>query len=161
KEVEITLVVDEPVTVELTIEYLVTGASWTPEYNARLDRDSSIHFEYFAFVIQQTGEPWPELPLTLSTASLSENPYLPQIEVWRIDKQNFDNIRPGARQQEQEVRSAMDVTHTVRIPPPAQITEGEEKKLHDEQLRLAKMQTESSEVNVEYRSERPLEIPSD
>jgi hypothetical protein len=57
-----------PATVRLN--YLVTGASWHPQYKLRAgakDKDP-VTVEYLASVEQQTGEDWTNVNLTLSTA---------------------------------------------------------------------------------------------
>ena len=53
----------------LSIAYLVTQASWSPIYNARLIDSDSVELSYFGQVTQNTGEDWEDVKLTLSTAS--------------------------------------------------------------------------------------------
>jgi hypothetical protein len=49
--------------------YLVGSASWSPQYRLRGGAaDATVRLEYLAAVFQQTGEPWPGVRVTLSTA---------------------------------------------------------------------------------------------
>jgi Domain of unknown function (DUF4139)/N-terminal domain of unknown function (DUF4140) len=49
--------------------YLVNSANWWPQYRLRGAADNaSVRLEYLADVVQQTGEAWPGVAVTLSTA---------------------------------------------------------------------------------------------
>jgi hypothetical protein len=49
--------------------YLVDAASWRPQYRLRgAAGDAPVRLEYLAAVVQQTGEAWPDVRVTLSTA---------------------------------------------------------------------------------------------
>jgi len=49
--------------------YLVSAATWTPQYRLRGGADNAlVGLEYLAAVVQQTGEDWPDIRATLSTA---------------------------------------------------------------------------------------------
>jgi len=54
---------------DLTLSYIVPGASWTPAYDARVTTaDRTVELGYFGVVRQNTGEDWRDVALTLSTA---------------------------------------------------------------------------------------------
>ncbi len=58
---------NQPSTVRLG--YLVTAANWVPHYRLRGGgADAPVRFEYLASVVQQTGETWSGVRVTLSTA---------------------------------------------------------------------------------------------
>ncbi len=66
-----------PATVAL--RYLVGEATWTPKYAARADLTaSSLSLEYDALILQNTGEAWEDIELTLSTAQPTQRaqPYV-------------------------------------------------------------------------------------
>src|SRR5690606_12922685 len=68
-QVSVGLAAQTPGNVELTVSYLVAGASWTPLYDIRVPQgDAEVSVDYSASVSQTTGEDWPELALLLSTA---------------------------------------------------------------------------------------------
>ncbi len=72
RSVEIDLHLEKAGEVDVTLEYLVPGASWKPMYDARLLDDSGqVELTYLAEVTQHTGEDWKSVDLTLSTASPS------------------------------------------------------------------------------------------
>ncbi|MBE2250505.1 MAG: mucoidy inhibitor MuiA family protein [Myxococcus sp.] len=59
---------------QLSLTYLVGGASWTPAYEARAaEAARSVDFSTFATVTQVTGEDWSGVRLSLSTAVPSQN----------------------------------------------------------------------------------------
>ncbi len=77
-----------PTSGDVTIElvYLVSNATWHPSYNIRAAGDlSGASVEYDAVLVQQTGEDWKNVALTLSTAQprLAANP--PTLDPWYVD----------------------------------------------------------------------------
>jgi uncharacterized protein (TIGR02231 family) len=59
---------------QLSLGYLVGGASWTPAYEARAAEGAkAVDFATFATVTQATGEDWSHVKLTLSTAVPAQN----------------------------------------------------------------------------------------
>jgi uncharacterized protein (TIGR02231 family) len=81
-EVEVTRAGD--LTVELS--YVVSGAGWQPLYDVRLLEDELPVLEvgYLAQVTQRTGEDWPDVALTLSTARPALAATLPELDPWYI-----------------------------------------------------------------------------
>jgi uncharacterized protein (TIGR02231 family) len=59
---------------DLSLTYLVGGASWTPAYEVRANEaGQQVELSTFATVTQVTGEDWSGVKLTLSTAVPSQN----------------------------------------------------------------------------------------
>ncbi len=59
---------------QLSLNYLVGGASWTPAYEARAsEANKTVDFATFATVTQVTGEDWSNVKLSLSTAVPAQN----------------------------------------------------------------------------------------
>ncbi|KST67005.1 hypothetical protein BC008_28445 [Mastigocoleus testarum BC008] len=72
---------------ELEISYVVTGATWTPLYDLRVDSVShSVYLSYLAEISQNSGEDWNNVALTLSTAKPGLGTLPPQLKPWYIDK---------------------------------------------------------------------------
>lgn len=72
-------------TAELALTYLVGGASWTPEYEARaLETESAVEFSTWATIHQGTGEDWSQVELVLSTAVPSQNATPPELKVLQL-----------------------------------------------------------------------------
>lgn len=100
-----------PTSGDVTIElvYLVSNATWHPSYNIRAAGDlSGASVEYDAVLVQQTGEDWKNVALTLSTAQprLAANP--PTLDPWYVD---VATPQPAGRAYEGVAASAP--------PPPA------------------------------------------
>lgn len=54
----------------LRLRYLVNNATWTPSYNVRAeDAGQDVRVEYYASIQQLSGEEWPDVTMTLSTAT--------------------------------------------------------------------------------------------
>jgi uncharacterized protein (TIGR02231 family) len=72
--VEVLVTCPQGKSAQLSLSYLVGGASWTPAYEARAAETSkSVDFTTFATVSQATGEDWVGVKLSLSTAIPSQN----------------------------------------------------------------------------------------
>ena len=68
---------------DLDLTYVVTGAAWQPLYDIR-SSDASIEVSYLAQVAQNTGEDWPQVAVTLSTARPSVTLALPELAPWYL-----------------------------------------------------------------------------
>ncbi|KAG8704390.1 hypothetical protein FRC09_003548 [Ceratobasidium sp. 395] len=75
---------------ELMLTYVVSNARWTPLYDVRAsiaqspDTKATIALHYRASITQTTGENWPDVALTLSTASPQLGSAVPNLSAWRI-----------------------------------------------------------------------------
>jgi uncharacterized protein (TIGR02231 family) len=69
---------------EIEVTYGVTGASWQPLYDVRLV-ESKVSLGYLANVTQQTGEDWPGVQLSLSTARPAVSTTIPELHPWYLD----------------------------------------------------------------------------
>jgi prefoldin subunit 5 len=74
KTVQVDLRLAQEDEVEVTLEYMIPGATWKPLYDARLVGDKDrVELNCFAEVTQRTGEDWENVDLVLSTARPSQN----------------------------------------------------------------------------------------
>ena len=74
---------------ELRLTYDVTGARWEPAYDVHLDpRSDQVTVSLWAAVQQATGEDWPGVELTVSTAAPT-TPVLPELPAWRIGEREL------------------------------------------------------------------------
>ena len=86
-EREANIVVDKqsPEAGKVRLNYLVSSASWRPEYKFRAGKDRDpIQVEYLAAVMQQTGEDWTSAQLTLSTAEPMLNAGPPELKMLEV-----------------------------------------------------------------------------
>jgi uncharacterized protein (TIGR02231 family) len=71
---------------DLALTYAVPGASWTPNYDARVNsNEKTIALSYSGIVRQNTGEDWKDVALTLSTARPSMGGAAPALTPWALD----------------------------------------------------------------------------
>ncbi|CUA74076.1 Protein F37C4,5 [Caenorhabditis elegans] [Rhizoctonia solani] len=88
--VTVTVLAETDGKAELMLTYVVSNASWTPLYDIRAaiakspDATSKMMLHYRASITQTTGENWPEVGLTLSTASPQLGSKVPTLSPWKI-----------------------------------------------------------------------------
>lgn len=68
---------------DLELTYVATGAGWQPLYDIR-STDGSVEVSYLAQVAQNTGEDWPNVTVTLSTARPSLTLAIPELNPWYV-----------------------------------------------------------------------------
>jgi uncharacterized protein (TIGR02231 family) len=91
-------------TARITLEYEISGASWAPLYEARLDTQSArLEWVQRAEVRQNTGEAWDDVVLHLSTARPALGGRLPELRPWFLD------IAPPPRPSPRRETNAMDM----------------------------------------------------
>lgn len=80
-EVDVEVTSPGELTIELT--YGVSQAAWSPLYDVRVG-ETQLELTYLAEVHQRTGEDWPHVTLTLSTARPSVTLTAPELTPWYI-----------------------------------------------------------------------------
>ncbi|WP_056710292.1 mucoidy inhibitor MuiA family protein [Bosea sp. Leaf344] len=103
---DVTIAVDaqKPVAAEFTVSYRVSGAGWTPQYEARLttagqDGKPELAFIRRAELRQRSGEAWNDVALSLSTtrsAGGTRAPDLPPLQVLFFEPPALYETRRGA-----------------------------------------------------------------
>jgi uncharacterized protein (TIGR02231 family) len=76
-----------PGKLDIELSYLISGASWRPRYDARVDvAASQVRLTQQALVTQRTGEDWQQVALSLSTARPNAAVTLPdEPDPWYVD----------------------------------------------------------------------------
>lgn len=74
---------------ELALSYLISNASWHPQYDVRVEPNEqqntgSVEITYIGIVQQATGEKWEQVELALSTARPSLAATLPELQPWYL-----------------------------------------------------------------------------
>jgi len=73
----------KPCSIDLTVSYLTQNATWRPVYDARASFETQeVELGCYAMVKQETGEPWQNVEMFLSTARPSVEGKLPAIDPW-------------------------------------------------------------------------------
>lgn len=79
---------------DVAVSYTVPGASWAPNYDARvLSSERAVALSYFGLVRQSTGEDWKDVALTLSTARPNLGGAAPTMNPWSLDVFNAIALR--------------------------------------------------------------------
>lgn len=120
----------------LRLRYLVDNASWTPSYNARGDvKGGAMTLEYFASVVQMSGEDWGGVQLELSTATpamIAKGPDLAPMQVSLAapmdggrTKDFYANAKSELRQQQRDLDNRRSMESLAKnIPAPSQAPAG-------------------------------------
>jgi uncharacterized protein (TIGR02231 family) len=117
-EVRIDLAAEAPTRVTLSVSYNVRGARWNPLYDARLDtgtkeRKPALELVRRAEILQQTGEDWADVTLSVSTVRTAKGGSAPELAslvvkypepprpvASRADEARPRSAAPGAARQE-------------------------------------------------------------
>lgn len=74
----------------VTVKYLVHDAGWTANYDLRVNAiNQPMQLMYKAKVYQNSGEDWNKVDLTLSTGNPNISNYLPELETYKLDFNNY------------------------------------------------------------------------
>jgi uncharacterized protein (TIGR02231 family) len=147
---------------ELTIEvsYIVGGVGWKPMYDLRLlekEGNPSLEISYLAEVTQNTGEPWDEVSLSLSTARPALSRIRPELEPWFLSPP--EPVRPIALAQvpAEAVPSSMARRTALKSLSPR----GEVQNEKGERAEEGALVVNPTGISVSYLIPSTVSIPSD
>ncbi len=135
------------VELELTLTYLVEGATWSTAYDARLGADGEVAWEWFGVVRQSSGEDWPECELTLSTARPAVTAELPELDPWWVDAAGPPLPRAGDM-----MAGGMEMAAPVAMAAPAG---------RMRQAKAVEAEIVESRIAASWRLARPTAVRSD
>ena len=150
-----TIEVDVLETGELTVEltYVVANAAWTPLYDLRLV-DGQLEVGYLAQVIQQTGEDWENVALTLSTARPALAETVPELDPW--------TIQPFAPKPPPAPRARLDSARGVMKMEEAAFTAGAVAEAEPPvEAAMVTATVETRGTSVTYRVPDTVSVPAD
>lgn len=87
RDIAIAVEAPQPVAAEFTVTYRVTGANWTPTYEARLTTSGEkpeIALTRRAEIRQRSGEAWDDVALTLSTTRSAGGTRAPELTPMQV-----------------------------------------------------------------------------
>ncbi|MBS0663506.1 MAG: mucoidy inhibitor MuiA family protein [Verrucomicrobia bacterium] len=94
KTVTVRVAATQAGSLDVAVSYTVPGASWAPNYDARvLSGERAVALTYFGLVRQSTGEDWKDVALTLSTARPNLGGAAPTMNPWNLDVFNAIALR--------------------------------------------------------------------
>jgi uncharacterized protein (TIGR02231 family) len=137
----------------------VPNASWSPAYDARvLASERAVALGYFGVVRQNTGEDWPDVALTLSTARPALGGAAPKLGVWELNVYDETLARMEAmaardREMSQRTKMTMAAPRAMALasdmPPPEVAAE------------MASATVEAGATSATFRIATAATIPSD
>lgn len=146
----------------LELEYTtIGGAHWRPQYDLRLIEgvgEPRVELTYLGQVQQSTGEDWPNVDLTLSTARPAVSAELPKLSPWYIQVYEPLATRRGGRDR---LRRAPAGATKAALDEGAEMEEalgGEDMFMAAEPLQA---EVDVSGAAVAYHIPRKAEIPAD
>jgi uncharacterized protein (TIGR02231 family) len=153
-----------------SLEYIIPGATWSPLYDAHLDREKGeVEFNYFAEVRQSTGEDWNDVNLTLSTARPASLAMLPDFKPWYLAAVRHAYGRMPLSVEGQEPGKVIKVTaeretmHRYEVSSRMNVTKDFIKAMpvtSVDQLLQASAQIINSGIDVFYTAARKETVPS-
>lgn len=119
KRVVLELAVERGGGLDLELSYLVSGASWQPSWDARLDPDAGrLELELQARVEQYTGEDWEGVRLSVSTSRPGQQIHVPELEPLFLE-QRVERKVMAERMSEGEVSRESIMKRAAPAAPPA------------------------------------------
>lgn len=110
-EIVVTVLAKENLTnAPVSISYFVKNAGWTPTYDFRIEKlTQPVNIAYKANIFQYSGEDWPEVKLTLSTANPYKSGNAPVLQKWVVGEKNdysnyYDNINASPYENTSEIQ---------------------------------------------------------
>jgi len=155
RSVEVAIEADRAMAFTLTLSYLVADAHWEPTYDVRLAADgTSAELAYRAQIWQRSGEDWPGVKLSLSSARPEAGGAPPELTPWQVSL--YEPPRPiplGARAKGARAASPAPIM-TLEAQPYA-AADQEEKALP------LSAQVDEGQTSVLFNVVQPVDIPAD
>jgi uncharacterized protein (TIGR02231 family) len=167
---------------ELELSYLVIGASWSPQYDVRVQMtdekgSGEVELTYVGVVQQSTGERWENVGLSLSTARPSLAAVLPELDPWylnvytpplpvplRAAKSRIASMSGLPGDQHANLAVQPVAMQTMALTNGGAFDEVQEEQIHEKELRTADVATatvEQTGTALIFRAGRSVDIPSD
>jgi uncharacterized protein (TIGR02231 family) len=148
---------------DLSVSYLVYGATWHAIYDARAElAKNQVELTAFGVIQQTTGEDWENVDLTLSTSKPSIGGRLPYIAPWIIRPQSpMQHLRASA------VGAAMPMAKEVMMDSGVQYEayymEAFDKgdAVAEKKAQMAYSDVQSKGVSMTYKLPRKVSVKSD
>ncbi len=178
----VTVMLEEAGEFELELSYLVTGASWHPQYDVRVQMkgekgEGEVELTYVGFVQQSSGERWENIELALSTARPSQAAVLPELDPWylnvytppvpgplRAARPRIASISGIPGDQYANLASQPMAMSTMAVSDEVAFDEEQEELAREKVMRTADVATatvEQSGTALIFRVGRSVDIPSD
>jgi uncharacterized protein (TIGR02231 family) len=178
----VTVMLEEAGQFELELSYLVTGASWHPQYDVRVQMkgekgEGEVELTYVGVVQQSSGERWENIGLALSTARPSQAAVLPELDPWylnvytppapgplRAARPRIASISGIPGDQYANLASQPMAMSTMAVSDEVAFDEEQEELAQEKVMRTADVATatvEQTGTALIFRVGRSVDIPSD
>jgi len=92
-EVQVTVSSKKAQKAQFFVSYFMNNAGWTPLYDVRVeDVNKDLEITYKARVLQNSGLPWKNIGVTLSTGNPSLSGTAPELQKWIVRQQNNPRV---------------------------------------------------------------------
>ncbi|MBU5612432.1 mucoidy inhibitor MuiA family protein [Geomonas azotofigens] len=158
RSVQVAIEAERDMRFDLDLSYLVAQASWVPAYDVRLAADGKdALLTYRAQVWQKTGENWPQVKLTLSTASPAAGGGAPELTPWHISFYEPPRPMPYLARGKMELGAA--------APAPAPMREstfaGAPAEDRMEPAGFVPAEAAQGQTSVQFQVAQPVDVPAD
>lgn len=148
---------DAAITGNININYYVSDAGWTPNYDLRTTGvESPVKLTYKALVHQNTGVDWNNVKLTLSTGNPHQNFNLPELGAWYLDQPYYPKPAYKSDKKRKELYENMPATSANGAGAYDQEQDKDDAKYAFEYTTL-----EENVVQAEFDIKLPYTIPGD
>jgi uncharacterized protein (TIGR02231 family) len=158
RSVVVAVEADRKMEFALELSYLVSQAHWEPAYDVRLAADGKdAELTYRANIWQKTGEDWPGVKLSLSTASPEVGGAPPELTPWQVSFYEPPRPVPYAPRilmGTKAMPAPMAKMDQARVE--GQIAEGQMEPAPPASAQIAEGQT-----SVLFKVREPVDIPAD
>lgn len=152
RSVQVAVDAERDMRFDLDLTYLVAQAGWGPAYDVRLAPDGKqAGLVYRAQVWQKTGEDWPGVKLTLSTASPASGGGAPELTPWRVSLYEPPRPIPYLARQKMEMSAA---PMAAAAPPP-------EAADSMEPAGFVPAEVAEGQTSVQFQVAQPVDVPAD
>jgi uncharacterized protein (TIGR02231 family) len=167
RDIAIAVEAQAPVSAELAVSYRVSGASWSPVYEARLSTSAvakpEIAFTRRAELRQRSGEDWSDVAVTLSTtrsAGGTQAPDLAPVQVMFFEPAPIYETRVRAAEQLRDTARKEAASPMTRSAAPAPVSAAAP-QADAEAATIATSQLEASTYQANFQVPGRIAIPQD
>lgn len=123
-EVKVNNITNDSIKAELNLSYIILGASWMPVYNVSIKKNERAELEYMADILQETGEDWKNVKISLSTAEPRKIQVRPKIRALEMLKEGGKTKKDYYQYSQDSKEEDMAESKPEDISTPASTIEG-------------------------------------
>ncbi|PHR46674.1 MAG: hypothetical protein COA32_09320 [Fluviicola sp.] len=158
--ITVTISTDKAITGYLDLNYIVSNAGWTAQYDLRSSAESSkINLNYKAQVYQNTGIDWENIKLSVSTNDPYKNKTKPELSPWLLGAQPF-NYRQKQSSQIQDSEKRLEYNSAMESQQPQMNDVVAEERNFDYATSVQHTQVVQHMISAEFKINLPYTIKS-